>query len=85
MANRFNKTAKQAIFETGNVGTDLRPLPASKGFLKPAGVDDPKAASTSEMKTDLSLSLGARERKRPHDSATPTDGETKKKKKKKSS
>lgn len=85
VANRFNKTAKQAIFETGNVGTDLRPPPASKGFLKPAGVDDPKAASTSEMKADSSLSLGARERKRPHDSATPADGETKKKKKKKSS
>ncbi|KAK0225220.1 hypothetical protein EDD85DRAFT_940761 [Armillaria nabsnona] len=85
VANRFNKTAKQAIFETGNVGTDLRPPPASKGFLKPAGVDDPKAASTSEMKADLSLSLGARERKRPHDNTTPADGETKKKKKKKSS
>lgn len=83
VANRFNKTAKQAIFESGNVGTDLRPPPASKGFLKPAGVDDPKPASNSEMKGDLSL--GARERKRPHDGATPADGETKKKKKKKTS
>ncbi|KAK0228050.1 hypothetical protein IW262DRAFT_575353 [Armillaria fumosa] len=83
VANRFNKTAKQAIFESGNVGTDLRPLPASKGFLKPAGVDDPQTASTSETKADWSL--GARERKRPHDGATPADGETKKKKKKKTS
>ncbi|KAK0210307.1 hypothetical protein DFS33DRAFT_1378285 [Desarmillaria ectypa] len=80
-AKKFNKSAKQAIFETGNVGTDLRPLPASKGFLKPAGVDDPKMASTSET----SLSLGARERKRPNDGAALADGETKKKKKKETS
>ncbi|KAK0458446.1 uncharacterized protein EV420DRAFT_1479717 [Desarmillaria tabescens] len=81
MAKKFNKSAKQAIFETGNVGTDLRPPPASKGFLKPAGVDEPKASLISET----SLSLGARERKRPNDGAAPADGEVKKKKKKKTS
>ena len=43
------KTARQAIFESGGVGTDLR-APARKNpisststtFMKPAGVDDPK-------------------------------------------
>lgn len=45
-------TARQAIFEGGNVGVDLRAqgsasLP-NKAFMKPAGVDDPKkAVSTS--------------------------------------
>ncbi|KAG7452787.1 uncharacterized protein BT62DRAFT_1070508 [Guyanagaster necrorhizus] len=79
---KSNKSAKQAIFETRNVGTDLRPPPASKGFLKPAGVDDPKAASISEV-VESSLGFGARERKRPNDNTTPADGETRTKKKKK--
>jgi hypothetical protein len=39
-------TARQAIFEGGNVGVDLRAQGSvsipTKAFIKPAGVDDPK-------------------------------------------
>lgn len=43
------KTARQTIFESGGVGTDLRAPPrknaissTSTTFMKPAGVDEPK-------------------------------------------
>ena len=62
------KTARQTIFESGGVGTDLR-APSRKNaitststtFLKPAGVDDPK--SIHSLPTSGSIIEGARPKK----------------------
>ena len=59
------KTARQTIFESGGVGTDLR-APARKNairststtFMKPAGVDDPK--NMHALPSSGSIKEGAR-------------------------
>lgn len=84
------KTARQAIFESGGVGTDLR-APSRKNaitststtFMKPAGVDDPK--NIHSLPTSGSITKGARLRqiKRERDGGDePSDSKKKLKKRK---
>ncbi|PPQ85757.1 hypothetical protein CVT25_003075 [Psilocybe cyanescens] len=89
-----SKTARQAIFESGGVGTDLRvqaQIPSTT-FMKPAGIDDPKVAQPASMAASSypnSIINGARQKKakRERDRDAPTDETsdvaTKPKKKKK--
>ena len=85
------KTARQAIFESGGVGTDLR-APSRKNaftststttFMKPAGVDDPK--NIHSLPTHGSTLEGARLKKikRERDNGDePSDSKKKMKKRK---
>ncbi|KAJ3510577.1 hypothetical protein NLJ89_g4595 [Agrocybe chaxingu] len=68
--SKDSKTARQAIFESGGVGVDLRIQAreaAPTEFLKPAGVDDPKDTKPvlpeSPAPAPKDLITGARERK----------------------
>ncbi|KAJ3860480.1 hypothetical protein EV359DRAFT_85273 [Lentinula novae-zelandiae] len=105
-ANLFiKKSAKVAIFDTSRVGADLRPptnnilstssvqAPTSSktGFLKPAGVDEPKASSsgayTALVKEKISTTAREMKNKRERRSSATQAGiedDTPKRKKKKS-
>ncbi|KAJ4479406.1 hypothetical protein C8R41DRAFT_772055 [Lentinula lateritia] len=105
-ANLFiKKSAKVAIFDTSRVGADLRPptnnilstssvqAPTSSktGFLKPAGVDEPKASSsgahTALVKEKISTTAREMKNKRERKSSATQAGiedDTPKRKKKKS-
>lgn len=93
------KTAKQAIFETGGVGVDLRGPSSTKPqptpvkvtatpdkFLKPSGVDDPKELDSSRSSKTTVID-GARMKRPKRDREAAADasieGKTPKKKKKK--
>ena len=89
-----SKSARQAIFETGNVGLDLRaalkpePPTSSTTFLKPAGVDDPKdletrAVASSSRSQDIIEGARQKKPKRERDLTVDDAGEAKKPKKKK--
>ena len=81
------KTARQTIFESGGVGTDLR-APSRKNaitstsstFMKPAGVDEPKNIHASGNITE---SARLKQIKRERDSGDePSDSKKKLKKRK---
>ena len=80
------KTARQAIFESGGVGTDLRApsrrnttTSTSTTFVKPAGVDDPK--NIRSLPTSGSIIEGARKKiKRERDSGDEPKKKPKKRK-----
>ncbi|KAF8154223.1 hypothetical protein B0H34DRAFT_662075 [Crassisporium funariophilum] len=88
-----SKTARQAVFENGGVGTDLRTQARKNGipptpttFMKPVGVDDPKDIKATELAsrplpTDGEIVDGARRKpfKRERDAATDGASETVKK------
>lgn len=86
-------TARQAIFESGGVGTDLRgqaQIPSKATFMKPAGIDDPQAtqSASSAMSSNANKIIsGAREKKAKRQRDAPPDETndviTKPKKKKK--
>jgi len=86
-----SKTARQTIFDSGGVGTDLRTpsrkndvTSASTSFMKPAGVDDPKNNRT--LSTSESIIEGVRQkqikRERDHNGDEPHDSKKKLKKRK---
>ncbi|KAJ4467366.1 hypothetical protein C8J55DRAFT_565230 [Lentinula edodes] len=98
----IKKSAKLAIFDTSRVGADLRPptnnitssvqAPTSSktGFLKPAGVDEPKASSsgahTALVKEKISTTACEMKNKRERKSSATRAGiedDTPKRKKKK--
>jgi hypothetical protein len=94
------KTAKQAIFENGGVGVDIRALarkgvavPALKTFMKPAGVDDPNDIQPPSLSAPLSASekiIGSvrqkgSKRQRETEATGRSETSTKPKKKKKTS
>lgn len=83
------KTAKQAIFETGGVGVDLRgpsstkpqPTPAKATvtpdtFLKPSGVDDPKELDSSVGSSKTTVIDGARMKRSKRDREAAADPST---------
>jgi len=81
------KTARQTIFESGGVGTDLRApsrkIATSTTFMKPAGVDDPK--NIHVLPSSGSIIEGARQKqiKRERDNGDePSDSKKELKKRK---
>ncbi|CAA7261984.1 unnamed protein product [Cyclocybe aegerita] len=75
-----SKTARQAIFESGGVGVDLRTQAreaAPTEFLKPAGVDDPKDTKPvlpeSPASAPHNLTSGAREQKVKREREAPVN------------
>lgn len=58
-------TARQAIFEGGNVGVDLRAQASvpitTKAFIKPAGVDDPKDVAPVASSTKKKMKAESRD------------------------
>lgn len=78
------KTARQAIFETGGVGTDLHSQPradqtgsSSTSFMKPAGIDDPhdiRTPSTAVSSNPGAIINGARQRKIKRERERERDG-----------
>ncbi|KAF9049265.1 hypothetical protein BDZ89DRAFT_1126665 [Hymenopellis radicata] len=72
-----SKSARQSLFEPSNVGADLRATPsAQKGFMQPAGVDDPTEASG-----DSDILMGTRQKKRHNDEGSSKTAPRKKKRK----
>ncbi|KAF8816908.1 hypothetical protein BYT27DRAFT_7075843 [Phlegmacium glaucopus] len=89
-----SKTARQTIFESGGVGTDLR-APSRKhvvsststAFMKPAGVDDPKNASSSlplHTAGDIIARAQVKQTKRERDPSGDEPNNSKRKLKKRS-
>ncbi|KAH9476855.1 hypothetical protein JR316_0010771 [Psilocybe cubensis] len=84
-------TARQAMFESGGVGTDLRgqvQKPPKATFMKPAGIDDPQPVKnvSSAVSSQNNIISGAREKKVKRQREAPSDDTndtTKKSKKKK--
>jgi len=90
-------TARDLIFDSGNVGVDLRDQTSTKAappvFIKPAGVDDPKgfgeaASSAEKIPSEAPIIDGARQKskktKRERDQdEVDDDGEPVEKKSKK--
>lgn len=71
-----SKSARQAIFDTAGVGDDLpTQRPASAGFLKPAGVDEPARSSDKVIQ-------GARKTKNKRKPDRPAGDEPEQKKQK---
>jgi len=58
-------TARQAIFEGGNVGVDLRAQASvpitTKAFIKPAGVDDPNDVAPLPSSTKKKMKVESRD------------------------
>lgn len=85
------KTARQAIFESGGVGTDLR-APSRKNvitststtFMKPAGVDEPKNIHVSPSSGSIIEGARLKQIKRERDSGEERSDSKKKLKKRKS-
>lgn len=84
------KTARQTIFESGGVGTDLR-APSRKNaitststtFMKPAGVDDPKNIHSLSAGSIIEGARLKQIKKRERDSGDePSDSKKKLKKRK---
>ncbi|KDR78296.1 hypothetical protein GALMADRAFT_64883 [Galerina marginata CBS 339.88] len=90
-----SKTARQAIFDSGGVGTDLRtqartsdsPSNTPTTFMKPAGIDDPKnlqaSSSNADTITNNARQKIKRDRERDATADEPSDVTRKPKKKKK--
>lgn len=96
---KSSKSARDAIFENGGVGADLRASrsnhanatntpPSTSAFMKPAGIDEPtnvqSISSSRQSESDQILdSAPQKKAKRPREQAASEGGEVNKTKKKK--